>query len=193
MPQERLVERGDLRPIRRGFGVQSGDRRLQLIRARTSQSQGALERSLPCRDLLGVPEVSVLVLQEHERSVRSNARVASRILQLHECVESVHLGFIGHQHCEHTTEANRLAAELGGVCAGLRVNCLHRVAALQRVDHEVLQPVGDRRRVGVDDDQDPPRGRAPARDEHRLEAFERIAGSGSHGGGNLTPVPDPCY
>ena len=53
-----------------------------------------------------------------------------------------------------------LAADLGGVVLRLGRHRLDLVAPLQRVDDEVAQPVGDRRRVGVDDDQHPPLGGA---------------------------------
>ena len=46
-----------------------------------------------------------------------------------------------------------LAADLDRVVLGLRGHRLDVVAALQRVDDEVLEPIGDRRRVRVDDDQ----------------------------------------
>ena len=49
-----------------------------------------------------------------------------------------------------------LAAQLGGVPAGLGVHGVDLEAALQRVDDEMAQAVGDRRGVGVDDDQHAP-------------------------------------
>ena len=51
-----------------------------------------------------------------------------------------------------------LAAELGRVAARLGVDRVDLEAALQRVDDEVAQAVGDGRRVRVDDDQHPPPG-----------------------------------
>ena len=60
-----------------------------------------------------------------------------------------------------------LAAELGGVPARLGVDRVDLEAALQRVDDEVAQAVGDGRRVRVDDDQHAPpalgRGEAEGR------------------------------
>ena len=53
-----------------------------------------------------------------------------------------------------------LAADLDRVVLRLGVDRLDVVAALERVDDEVLEPVGDRRRVRVDDDQHPLLGRA---------------------------------
>ena len=54
--------------------------------------------------------------------------------------------------------AGCLAAELRRVPGALRVDRLDLVAALERVDDQVLQPVGHRRRVRVDDDQHPLHG-----------------------------------
>src|SRR5215218_3780097 len=51
--------------------------------------------------------------------------------------------------------ARRLATDLRGVVGALGVHRLELVARLERVDDEVAQPVGDRRRVGVDDHQHP--------------------------------------
>ena len=48
-----------------------------------------------------------------------------------------------------------LAAQDGRVVAPLRVHRVDLVAALQGVDDEVLQAIGDRRRVRVDDDEHP--------------------------------------
>ena len=57
-----------------------------------------------------------------------------------------------------------VAAQLGRVPLALRVDGLDLVAALERVDDELLEPHGHRRRVRVDDDQHPPgRHRAPER------------------------------
>ena len=76
---------------------------------------------------------------------------------------------------------NGLAADLGGVILRLRRHGLDLVAALERVDDEVLEPIRHGRRVRVDDDQHPafrtpliPR-RIGAR--HRLPAQERIEAS----------------
>ena len=49
----------------------------------------------------------------------------------------------------------RLAAQLCGVVLRLGRDRLDVEPPLQRVDHQVAQPVGDRRRVRVDDDQHP--------------------------------------
>ena len=62
-----------------------------------------------------------------------------------------------------------LTAQLGGVTLGLGVHGVDLEAALQRVDDEMAQTVGDRRGVGVDDDQHAPLGRGL----QRLEVLRR--------------------
>ena len=55
-----------------------------------------------------------------------------------------------------------LATDLRRMVLRLGRDRLDVVAALKRVDDEALEPIGDRRRVGIDDDQHPPlRGRRP--------------------------------
>ncbi len=53
-----------------------------------------------------------------------------------------------------------LAADLSGVVLRLGGDGLDLVTALQRIDDQVLEPVGDGRRVGVDDQQHPLLGAA---------------------------------
>ena len=55
-----------------------------------------------------------------------------------------------------------LAADLDRVVRRLGRHCLDLVAGLKRVDDQVLEPVGHRGRVGVDDDQHPLLGRRSA-------------------------------
>jgi hypothetical protein len=68
-----------------------------------------------------------------------------------------------------------LAAELGGVGLGLGVDGVDLVAALEGVDDEVLEAVGDRARVRVDDHEHAPLGRALRQYAlgERLGALER--------------------
>src|SRR5213079_2665981 len=56
-----------------------------------------------------------------------------------------------------------LAADLNRVVLGLGRHGLDVVAALECVDDEVLEPVGNRRRVRIDDDQHPLLARARRR------------------------------
>ena len=77
---------------------------------------------------------------------------------------------------------DRLAADLGRVVLGLGRDRLDLVAALERVDDEALEPVGDRRRVGVDDDQHPPLRRAGVARRLRLDVGHGQGRGGSaHG------------
>src|SRR6185312_7647677 len=74
-----------------------------------------------------------------------------------------------------------LAAQLGGVVAGLGVHGVDVIAPAQGVDDEILQAVGDRRRVRVDDDQHAAAGDVSVLEvEHRLETGERIGRGGGH-------------
>ncbi len=62
-----------------------------------------------------------------------------------------------------------LATQLGGVTLGLGIDGIDLEAPLQRVDDEMAQAIGDRRRVGVDDDQHAPL----ACSLQRLEVLQR--------------------
>ena len=75
---------------------------------------------------------------------------------------------------------DRLADELGRVALALGVERGDLVAALERVDDEVAQPVRDRRRVRVDDDEHPPLLDRLLEGEGLAEALEGVEGRG-HG------------
>ena len=82
---------------------------------------------------------------------------------------------------------DRLAADLGRVVLRLGRDRLDLVAALERVDDQVLEPVRDRRRVRVDDDQHPllargARARAPPLARRRDAVGGRAPVAGAHGG-----------
>jgi hypothetical protein len=62
----------------------------------------------------------------------------------------------------------RLAAQHGRVVAALGVHRVDLVAALEGVDDEVLQAIGDRRRVRIDDDEH------PLALDRRLQGGERV-------------------
>src|SRR4051794_6594998 len=66
-----------------------------------------------------------------------------------------------------------LAAQLDRVPLGLGVDGLHVVAALQRIDHEVLHAVRHRRRVRVDDDQHAALAGLALEGRHLGEVLER--------------------
>ncbi len=80
-----------------------------------------------------------------------------------------------------------LAAELGGVAARLGVDGVDVEAALQRVDDEVAQAVGDGRRVRVDDDQHAPLG-AGVGEAERLARCRRAARGAHEWGSSRRPA-----
>ena len=67
----------------------------------------------------------------------------------------VHGAVAAERHDDVVALGGRLAAEHRRVVARLGVDRLDGVAALERVHDEVLQPVGDRRRVRVHDHEHP--------------------------------------
>ena len=76
--------------------------------------------------------------------------------------------------------ACRLPAQGGGVVARLRLHRLHLVAPAQRVHDEVLEPIRDRRRVRIDDNQHPLARSIGARAQRLLQALERVGRGGCH-------------
>ena len=72
----------------------------------------------------------------------------------------VHGAVAAERHHHVVALGGRLAADLGGVVGLLGVHGLDRVARLERVDHEVPEPVRDRGRVRVHDHEHPLLGRA---------------------------------
>ena len=91
----------------------------------------------------------------------------------------------------------RLAAQLGGVAAGLGVDRVDLEAPLQRIDDEVAQPVGDGRGVGVDDDQHAPPRAGVGEPERRARLGGPIVARASRGAhafgytGRASPLPRP--
>ena len=91
-------------------------------------------------------------------------------------------------HDDVVALARGLAAQLGRVIAGLGVDRVDVITAPQRVDDQILEPIRDRRGVRVYDDQHPFARSAVGQRESRLEASERVSGSGGHG---ATQSPTP--
>ena len=94
------------------LGVAGGDRRLELVRAGAAKRRGALEDTEPFVDRRGVPERPVLVAEEHELPVRTDPRVAARVLEQEQREQAERLGLVGHQHAEELREPDRLGAQL---------------------------------------------------------------------------------
>ena len=76
------------------------DRRLQLVRTGQRAGEGALERARALLDLVGVPELAVLVVEQYELAGRRDARIAAGVLQQKQRVQAVRLGLVGHQRRE---------------------------------------------------------------------------------------------
>ena len=110
--EQPAVEQRDLGPVRLVLGVQGCDRRLQLVRARHPQRQPALERRARLRNLAGVPERPVLVVEEHESSGTGNPRVAACVLEEEKRVQPVGLRLVGHECREQQRQPDRLRAQL---------------------------------------------------------------------------------
>ena len=86
------------------------------------------------------------------------------------------IGAVAAERDDHVVAlGGRLAAEVGGVALRLGVDRLDGVAALERVHDEVLQPVGDRRRIRVHDHEHPLLGAALGKDSvgQLFSALER--------------------
>src|SRR5439155_9389634 len=64
---ELAVEGRDLRPVLGLIYVQGRDRRLQHVGIAAAERQRAIERGPPLRDLVDVPERSILIAEEHDR------------------------------------------------------------------------------------------------------------------------------
>jgi hypothetical protein len=162
---EQVVEVDDASPfgrLRSGrAGVLRCDRRLERVRARHPQVTDELETLV---DLPPVPQPAILIFQEHELAIRARARVASRVLEKHECEQPGHLGLVGHQGAEDAREPDRLGAQLP--------------------PHERL---GGRRRVALVEDQ-------VERGEHRGESVGQLVVGrhdiGDAGAGDLALRPD---
>ena len=65
----------------------------------------------PVRDLLGVPERAVLLLQQDDGAI-GEACFAPRVVQEHQRQEPVHLGLVGHELGERASEPDGFAGQL---------------------------------------------------------------------------------
>ena len=105
---ERLVERGDARPVGDRRDVLERDRRLHpvLVARRAGGERAAL------LDLVRVPQRAVLVVEQHQPPVGVDARVAARVVQEHQREQPARLGPLGHQLGQQAAEPDRLRAQL---------------------------------------------------------------------------------
>jgi hypothetical protein len=114
---ELSVERCDLAPVGvlgpLRLRMQGRDRSLKLVGARLTQEERAVEERDAAVDQVAVPCRPVLILEQHERSIRADARLGARRLQEQERLESEHLWLVGHQRRQDAAEADRLGHQVG--------------------------------------------------------------------------------
>ena len=92
--------------------MQGRDGRLQLIRTRAADPQRGFDHPGPLGDPFRVPSRPVLILEQHELPVRPRPRLASRIVEEHQCQEPGDLGLIGEQLDHDPAQPDRLGREL---------------------------------------------------------------------------------
>jgi hypothetical protein len=98
--------------------VQRRDRRLQHVGIAAAERQRAIERGPSRRDLVEVPERSILIAEEDDRAV-GEARVAPGVVHQHQRQQAVHLGLVGHQLGERAPEPDRLGREVAAAAVAL--------------------------------------------------------------------------
>ena len=106
---------------------------------RTSARSSA---SRPCSTSSHVPELAILVVEQHELAGRRKPRVAARVLQEEERVEAVRLRLVGHQRREHRREADRFGAQLAAhrrPVAGVEDEVDRREDGAQPIGKKVLR------------------------------------------------------
>src|SRR5262249_47697658 len=109
---EASVEERDLLPVGLRLEVERRDRCLELVRAGQAEYERAVEGVAALLGLVHVPEVAILVLEQHELARGRDARVAARVLQEEEGMEAVRLRLVGHERREDGSETDRFDAQL---------------------------------------------------------------------------------
>ncbi len=117
-PGELTVERRDLGPVSGFVGMQRRDRGLHEVRATAEQGEPTIERRQSFGEAGRVPPRAVLVGEQHDAAVVEPRR-ASRVEQQHHREQPVHVGLIGHQLGEGTTQPDRFVGEIGTVTGPL--------------------------------------------------------------------------
>ncbi len=113
--REFAVERGDLRPV--GIGRLTGGRvtrrdgGLHLIRAGPTSAQRTLEHRDRLLDRDGVPQQTILRVEQHEVAEPVDARGSARVVQQHECEQPDHLRLVGHELGQRSAKANCLRTQ----------------------------------------------------------------------------------
>ena len=73
------------------------DRRLHLVWAGASDAQRPLDERFRLADRLAVPQLAILVGQQHDGAVVGEARLGARKVQPHEGQQAHGLRFVGHE------------------------------------------------------------------------------------------------
>jgi hypothetical protein len=112
--------------------VQGRDPCLQHVGTATPQRQRTMERCPSLRDLVEVPERSILVAEEDDRPV-GEASVAPGVVDQHQGQQPVYLGLVGHQLGERAAEPDRLGRELSATAvASLKIRYTTASTAARR-------------------------------------------------------------
>ena len=86
---------------------------LQLIRTRSTNTQGSLDQRLALDDRFACPERAILRFEQHRTTVgRRETRRSTCIVQQHERQQPHHLRLVWHEVAQRATEANRLGGQL---------------------------------------------------------------------------------
>src|SRR5215218_3206509 len=113
---EQAVKDEDLRPVSllraSCFGMNRGDRRLDLVRAQRCPGQGVGDEGLALPDELAVPPLPVLLFQRDQGAVWRRAGRASSVRKEHKGEQPGNLIVIGQQPAELAGQADRLTGEL---------------------------------------------------------------------------------
>jgi hypothetical protein len=92
---ELAVQGGKLGPVLRLVDVQRGDRRMQHVGTAAAECQRTLDRCSSRRDLVEIPQRSILVAKEDDRPL-GEPRLAPCVVDQHQRQQSVYLRLVRH-------------------------------------------------------------------------------------------------
>jgi hypothetical protein len=113
---ELVVERENLAPV--GLcccgrvAVHGVDRGLNLIRPRRIAREAASDERLTLSDERAIPAVTILIGEQHEVAVGRHAPRAPRVDEQHQCKQTHHFRFVGHQLVQLPSETDGLRAQI---------------------------------------------------------------------------------
>ena len=135
LPDERLVQRGDLPPVAGVPQVQIGDGRLEQVGPGAQSGHGPLQQRSALADLPRVPQGTVLVVEGDDLPVAQAGRFA-RVVQQHQRQQREYFRLVRHQAGQGPAEVDRFRGEVDAAAAPALVE--------DQVDHgeDGRQPVG---------------------------------------------------